>query len=71
LTAETENGKLDQKLLEILDKKKPETVEELVSLVKENFPTTEKEILESILRLQTEGKIRFKPQTVPPSSLTA
>jgi hypothetical protein len=70
LTAETEKGKLDQKLLEILEKKKPETVEKLISLVKENFPTTRKEIIESILRLQAEGKIRFKPQTVPPSSLT-
>ena len=71
MTAETENGKLDQKLLEILEKKKPETVEKLISLVKENFPTTEKEILESILRLQAEGKMRFKSRTASPSSLTA
>ncbi|MEM4704337.1 MAG: DUF1616 domain-containing protein [Candidatus Bathyarchaeia archaeon] len=52
----------------VIEEDKPQTVKQLVSLVKERFQVSEQEALECILKLQSEGKISFakKPSPLPP-----
>lgn len=62
-----ENG-LTQTVIQVSKERKPQTVEELVGLVKEKLQVSEKEVLESILTLQSQGKIRLLnqlPQALP------
>jgi uncharacterized membrane protein len=45
-----------------MTEKKPQDVRQLANLVKETLPLTEKRILEAVLKLQSEGKIRLENQ---------
>ena len=53
---------LAQAILQLSKEEEPETVEQLVKATKEKLQTPEKEIIEAILKLQTEGKIKFTQQ---------
>lgn len=48
-----------QIIVEIIEEKKPSTVKELVNLVKEKYQISEQQILNSLIKLQAEGKITF------------
>jgi hypothetical protein len=67
LTNNSIEGRLDQTIVQVIKEDKPLTVKQLVSLVKERLPIPEQEILETILRLQSEGKISLAKQQPPVS----
>ena len=48
-----------------MNKRKPQTVKQLIAFVKEKMPIPEKEISEAILTLQTQGKIKLENQPLP------
>jgi len=57
-----------QIIIEIIKEKKPQTIEQLLSLAKERLQIPEQKITETILRLQNEGKITLLKQQQPASS---
>lgn len=59
--------RLEQIIIQIIAEKKPQTVKQLASLVKEKTPISEEEIIDSILSLQSEGKIKITKQPVATS----
>jgi hypothetical protein len=58
---------LAQAIIQIVKEKKPITVEQLASFVKERLLIPEPEILESVLKLQSEGRIKLTKQPLPAS----
>lgn len=71
MSENSKRSKLFQTIIQIIDERKPQTVKELLNLVKEQLQIPDQEIVESILQLQSEGKISLakKPQTAPPNLL--
>jgi len=65
LTDNTVENKLYQTIVQVIKEDKPQTVKQLVSLVKEKLQIPEQEILETILRLQSDGKISLAKQQPP------
>ena len=62
---------IDQHIIQIVKEKKPENAKLLVKLIQEKFPLSDQEILDHILDLQENEKIRFKPnQSLTPQKLT-
>lgn len=63
---------LDQTLIKLVQTKKPTNVQQLIDLTKsETTFTAEKEILEHIIRLQEQGKLKLKePLTQTPPQLS-
>lgn len=53
---------LAQTILQLSKEEKPETVEQLVKATKEKLQTPEKEAVKTILKLQSEGKIKLTQQ---------
>jgi len=68
LSDKLEKNELAQSITCIIEEKKPQTTKQLVNLIKEKLQTSEQEIVGSILKLQSEGKISFtkKPSQTPP-----
>ncbi|MGB9694180.1 MAG: DUF1616 domain-containing protein [Fervidobacterium sp.] len=67
-----EKNELAHSITRIIEEKKPQTVKQLVILVKEKLQISEQETLEYILKLQSEGKISFtKKPSQPPPKLAA
>ncbi|MGB9693949.1 MAG: DUF1616 domain-containing protein [Fervidobacterium sp.] len=64
-------NELCQTIIKIVDERKPQTVKELIVLVKEQLQIPDQEIVDSILQLQSEGKISLvkRPQAVPQNLL--
>lgn len=62
-----EKTELVNSITRIIEEKKPQTVKQLVILVKEKLQISEQEALEYILKLQTEGKISFTKKPTQPS----
>ena len=52
---------LDQHILHIIKEKNPETIEQLITLIQKEVPSSQQEILDRILYLQEKEKIRLKP----------
>ena len=65
------NSTIFQKIAKIIKEKTPQSIEELIAFSKEELQIPEKEILEIILRMQSEGRISLKKQYTSPSSLVA
>jgi len=65
------NSTIFQKIVKIIKEKKPQSIEELIAFSKEELQIPEKEILEIILRMQSEGRISLKKQYISPSNLVA
>ena len=65
MTDNTVENKLYQTIVQVIKEDKPQTVKQLVSLVKEKLQIPEQEILETILRLQSDGKISLAKQQPP------
>lgn len=64
---------LDQTILEIICKQKPKTVQQLVSYLRAGSTVPEEAIVETVLRLQSEGRITLPEASVPeaPKELSA
>ncbi len=61
---------LTQTILRIADEKSPQTVQELVTFVKEKRGWSDKEIVDIVMKLQSESKIRLSSPSLPlPSNL--
>jgi hypothetical protein len=58
---------LTKTLIQTMNKRKPQSVKQLITLVKESLPLTEGEILDAILKLQSQGKIKLDNQPLPAS----
>ena len=58
-------------IMRITKEKKPQTVKELVVLVKEQLQISDQEIVESILKLQSEGKVSLAKQPTALPNLAA
>jgi len=56
---------VDQYIIQIVKEEKPENVEQLVKLTQNKFPLPKQEILNRILSLEKNGKIRLKPRETP------
>jgi hypothetical protein len=70
LNRNSEKDRLAKTIIDVLKNDKPATVKELANLVKQRQPIPEQQILESIMKLQDEGKITFSAQPKPqPTSL--
>ena len=63
MTDNSTKNERTQIIIEIIKERKPQTVKQLVSLVKERLQIPEQEIIESILRLQSEEKIDLLKQS--------
>lgn len=68
MSAKPQKNELAKSITQIIEEKKPQTIKQLVILVKEKLQISEQEIVGSILKLQSEGKISFtkKPSQTPP-----
>ena len=55
-----ENISIGEHILQVLAEKNPETIEQLVKLVRQKSDFSEKQILKCILSLQSEGKIKLE-----------
>jgi hypothetical protein len=68
LSANSRADEIAQIIIQVMNERKPQSVQQLTALVKERLSATEEEILESILKLQSQGKIKLESQP-PPASL--
>jgi hypothetical protein len=59
LTSSFKADRLTETIIHIANEKRPQTIEELIALVQENEIWSQKEILDAVLKLQDETKIRF------------
>lgn len=71
MTKNSSENELDQHIIQTVKQNKPETVNQLVTLIKQKHPLPDQQILNHILRLQEKDLIKLKPpQTQPPQSFT-
>lgn len=69
LCANSRADEIAQTIIQVMNERKPQSVQQLKALVKERlFLAGEEEILESILKLQSQGTIKLESQP-PPASL--
>jgi Protein of unknown function (DUF1616) len=72
LSDDFETDALTKSILQIVRERKPRDVNELVLLVRERFQLTENQVLEKILTLERQGKIKFEAQSpTPPLALSS
>jgi uncharacterized membrane protein len=58
-------------IVRVVDEKKPQSVVQLITILKESLNLEEKEIIESVLKLQAEGVIKLEDQASQAKSLSA
>jgi hypothetical protein len=66
----SDNSKADeiaQTIIQVMNERKPQSVQQLTALAKERLSATEEKILESILKLQSQGTIKLESQPLPAS----
>lgn len=71
MKASSENSDECKKIIQIISEKRPQNVKQLIALAEEELKLPEQELLELILKLQSEGKITFKKPPRPIGSLPA
>jgi hypothetical protein len=67
----TNQDTLHQAIIKIIKEDKPETVEQLISLAEKSVQIPKQEILESILKMQSDGEISFGKPQKPVTNLAA
>ena len=60
------DSSLTQTIIQLIENKKPQNVQQLLNLVKEKVAIPESKIIKHIVRLQSQGKITLKPWPTPP-----
>jgi hypothetical protein len=63
--------KLNQTIIKLIEERKPQDVKQLIALVKEQLPLSEDKILNAVLNLQSQGKIKLDNQPLPASQKLA
>jgi hypothetical protein len=66
----SDNSKADeltQTIIQVINERKPQDVKQLTILVQEQLQLTEKQILDTILKLQSQGTIKLESQPLPAS----
>jgi hypothetical protein len=66
----SDNSKADeltQTIIQVINERKPQDVKQLTILVQEQLQLTEKQILDTILKLQSQGTIKLENQPLPAS----
>jgi uncharacterized membrane protein len=66
----SDNSKADeltQTIIKTINERQPQNVKQLTMFVKEKLPLTEEKILDAVLKLQSQGKIRLENQPLPAS----
>jgi hypothetical protein len=66
LSNNSTTDELTQTIIQVINERKPQNVKQLTTFVKERLPITEEKILDDILKLQNQGKIKLESQ--PPSA---
>lgn len=56
-------------ILEVITEKQPQSIKHLTKIIKEDFDLTDEEIIESVLKLQAQGTIKFENQPLPIQNL--
>ena len=59
MNTKSKTDDLPEAILQITNDKSPQTVQELVALVKENVSWSKKDVLDAVLKLHGEGKIKL------------
>jgi hypothetical protein len=67
LSANSRADEIAQTIIQVINERKPQSVQQLTALVKERLSATEEKILESILKLQSQGTIKLESQPLPAS----
>jgi uncharacterized membrane protein len=64
LSSDSKTSNLTKKILEVINEKKPQSVKQLMEVVKETSGFEEEEVLESVLEMQAEGIIKFESEAL-------
>jgi putative Mn2+ efflux pump MntP len=67
---QTADSAIQDYIIEIVTKEKPQTVNHLLKSVQLKYPKTEQEIIRIIMHMQEEGKIHLTETETPSSTLT-
>jgi hypothetical protein len=67
LSNKSKSNELTQTIIKTLSEKKPQNVKQLISFVKEQLPLSEEKILNAVLKLQSQGKIKLDNSALPAS----
>jgi hypothetical protein len=65
LSDKSEASELTQTIIQIIEKRKPQNVTQLIALVEEQLHLPEERILDAVLKLQSQGTIKLKNQPSP------
>jgi cation transport ATPase len=69
LSSDSKTSDLTEKILKVINEKKPQSVKQLTEIVKDTSGFEEEEILESVLKMQAEGILKFEYEALrSPSS---
>jgi len=69
--SQPETTKIQQLILQVLEKEKPENVEKLIELVQPKVQLPREKLIENILDLQSEGKLRLTETVASTPSMLA
>ena len=69
LSSNSKANDLTETILKVINEKKPQSVKQLTTMLKESLDLEEKVILESVLKLQAEGVIKLENQPLQSRSL--
>lgn len=67
MSKNSKNSEVARTIIRIINESKPQTVEQLVSLARERIQVPEQKIMETVLRLQSEEKIKLLKRPPPTS----
>jgi len=70
LNSNSKTNNITETIIKVIDEQKPQSVKQLITMLKESLDLDEKVILESVLKLQTEGVINLEDQALQSQSLT-
>lgn len=67
MSGNSKTHELTEIIIQVVNERKPHNVQELVTLVKEKLPLSEEKILDAVLKLQSQGKIKLDNPPLPAS----
>jgi hypothetical protein len=68
LSSVSKSNDLNKTILEAINEKKPQSIKQLVVMLRESFGFAEEEIIKSVTRLQAEGIIKLENQAMQPKT---
>jgi len=70
LNSNSKTNNITETIIKVINEQKPQSVKQLIAILKERFDLDEKVMLESVLKLQTEGIINLEDEALQSQSLT-